>query len=394
MPVTSNRAQRFSTPCARLRQDAAVYRCLMQRDLEQRERRKVRLHVNPDLVRHASVPMLWPLLERQTDVANDRWTGYTKVAATLYELSSLEDCDVAVLPFPWQLAMQDPKFTDLARRESERAGASGKELLVFFHLDDDSVHLDLPNALMFKTSISASTRRPNEFPLPAWADDLLARFAGGRVRARDKPVVPTVGFCGYAPPRGLPLGARAAKEHLRRALVRARISRLLRVSDAMELRSQAVDTLVRSSDLSTNFTFRDSTWVDDDGRVGPYNSSERYHQDYVDNILASDYVLCTRGWGNFSFRLYETMSLGRIPIFVDSDCVLPASDLVDWRALCVWVDAPDVRRLPEIVRSEHDSTTAKDFVRRQLECRRAWEQHLSPHGFFRDLRNMLLERAA
>jgi hypothetical protein len=361
--------------------------------VEQPTERVVRLHVDEALAElsPATVPMIWPLLKPGMDTT-DRWARYARDAPSLYTLSSLDDCDLAVLPYPWQVAMHNSAFAELARSEADRAAGEGKELLVFFHLDDDAVHADLPNAVMFKTSIRGSTRRASEFPLPAWADDLLARFADGVVVPRPKPEVPVVGFCGYAPPFGLSLGTRMLKEQARRILVRARIARLFGASDAMELRARAIRTLYASRWVETNFCFRDSTWIDEDGNVGPYNSSERYRRAYVANILESDYVLCTRGWGNFSFRLYETMCLGRIPIFVDSDCVLPASDVVDWRSLSIWVDAGEIAALPEIVLREHERMTPEEFVDRQFRCRLAWDQHLSPHGFFRDLRTTLLER--
>ena len=40
--------------------------------------------------------------------------------------------------------------------------------------------------------------------------------------------------------------------------------------------------------------------------------------EYYENLLDSDYILCIRGAGNFSIRLYETLMVGRIPIFVNT----------------------------------------------------------------------------
>jgi hypothetical protein len=162
----------------------------------------------------------------------------------------------------------------------------------------------------------------------------------------------------------------------------------------MRVRRRAIDCLEASALVDTNFVFRGSTHVDARGNVGAYHSSARYRRDFVENILESDFALCTRGWGNFSFRLYEALCLGRIPIFVDTDCVLPAEDVIDWRSLCVWVDERDVAQLPTIVHDTYHSLGNDEFKWRQRRCRTVWESYLSPHGFFRYLRDWLTRRLA
>lgn len=121
---------------------------------------------------------------------------------------------------------------------------------------------------------------------------------------------------------------------------------------------------------------------------------ERVRREYVTNTVESDYVLCARGVGNWSFRLYETLSLGRIPVFIDTDCVLPVEDHIDWRSLCVWVDRTEIGHIGEKIAAFHDSLTDGEFVARQHECRRAWARYLSPLGYFSTLRDILARRTA
>ena len=72
------------------------------------ESRKMKLWIDRPLAAAArlDVVMTRPLL---TDLpnANDRWKKYADVANSLFELSTLANCDFAVLPFPWQLAIAD-----------------------------------------------------------------------------------------------------------------------------------------------------------------------------------------------------------------------------------------------------------------------------------------------
>jgi hypothetical protein len=99
-------------------------------------------------------------------------------------------------------------------------------------------------------------------------------------------------------------------------------------------------------------------------------------------MLESDYVLCARGNGNFSYRLYETLCMGRIPVFIDTDCVLPLDFDIDWRDYCVWVDEAEIEQIGDQVLEFHESLDESEFEERQRACRRLWETHISPQGFF------------
>jgi hypothetical protein len=116
-----------------------------------------------------------------------------------------------------------------------------------------------------------------------------------------------------------------------------------------------------------------------------FDRMQTARREYVQNIVDSDYVLCARGAGNFSYRLYETLSCGRIPVFVDTDCVLPLEDEIDWRALCVWVDARGVDTIGKRVRSFHERLSPEAFIELQRRARATWEEFLSPLGFVRSL---------
>ena len=68
-----------------------------------------------------------------------------------------------------------------------------------------------------------------------------------------------------------------------------------------------------------------------------------------------------RGGGNYSLRLYETLCLGRIPLFINTDCVLPFENNIDWKELCLWVDENDLDRIGEIVLDFHSSISKKSL---------------------------------
>ena len=110
----------------------------------------------------------------------------------------------------------------------------------------------------------------------------------------------------------------------------------------------------------------------------------RLKTEFVNNILNSDYTLCMRGGGNFSVRFYETLCLGRIPIFIDTDSVLPFQDEIDYKSIFPWIDVKDLPHAAEIVQDFHAKLSNDDFIDLQKTCRKLWLDHMTPDGFHRD----------
>jgi hypothetical protein len=219
-------------------------------------------------------------------------------------------------------------------------------------------------------------------------DEVEARF-GGELQIREKGARPVVGFCGYNPAR---LDARA---RLRRGLFKTRGVRGLAyrlgarpsAADPFRTRAEAVEAVSRSRAVESNFVFNDA-WFGGALEGARVNRPllRRARLRFVENMLGSDYILCTRGSGNYSMRFYETLSSGRIPVFVNTDCVLPFERWVDWKQYCVWVEERDVGRVGERVAEFHEGLSPGEFEERQRACRRLWEEWLSPYGFFKNLR--------
>lgn len=103
--------------------------------------------------------------------------------------------------------------------------------------------------------------------------------------------------------------------------------------------------------------------------------------EYLHNLFSSDYILCVRGAGNFSIRLYETLAAGRIPVIVDTDLALPCADVVDWQGLGVWISIGDIDRIDEVVARSHAEDGAEGFEQRQWAARAAFVDVLSAKAF-------------
>ena len=75
------------------------------------------------------------------------------------------------------------------------------------------------------------------------------------------------------------------------------------------------------------------------------------------------------------------MSLGRIPVFVNTDCVLPLEDMINYKEFCAWVEYKDVPRLDQILAEFHARLNGEDFQEMQKSARAAFEKYLRIDSF-------------
>lgn len=150
-------------------------------------------------------------------------------------------------------------------------------------------------------------------------------------------------------------------------------------SDGPHLRGKAVRLLSKDERISTQFIIRDGFFGTDG------TDKVRAREEYIHNIVSADYAIVTRGAENLSYRLYEVLSCGRVPVFIDTDCVLPYDHIVDWRQYMVWVDRNDIASIADRIVEFHNSMTSERFMQLQRSIRRLYEEWISPVGFFRNL---------
>jgi hypothetical protein len=91
--------------------------------------------------------------------------------------------------------------------------------------------------------------------------------------------------------------------------------------------------------------------------------------------------LAVAGHGNYSYRLYEIMREGRIPVFVNTDCSMPCTEKVDWKKLVLWVEENEVKFIAEKIADFHQSIEPYDFVVWQESIRKAYFAYFTVNGF-------------
>jgi hypothetical protein len=99
-----------------------------------------------------------------------------------------------------------------------------------------------------------------------------------------------------------------------------------------------------------------------------------YVTGYSQLILNSSFVLCPRGFGASSMRLFEAMRLGRPPVVI-SDAWLPPPG-PDWEAFSLRVAEKDIMDIPEILSQER--RRAAEMGRR---AKIAYQDYFAPSTF-------------
>lgn len=101
---------------------------------------------------------------------------------------------------------------------------------------------------------------------------------------------------------------------------------------------------------------------------------------YVDLMRCSLFSLCPRGFGKTSYRLYEALHYGSIPVYIhDGDPWLPYAEEIDWESLAIVVSYKDVGGLYERL----ESYGAVALAEMQRNGAKLLESHFSMDGVMR-----------
>lgn len=244
---------------------------------------------------------------------------------------------------------------------------------------DFGIHLkEFKNIIYLRASGLRSQLSEANQGLPVFLSDHYSRIMGTKeVIIREKNLKPRVGFCGHA---SMSLEKRV-KEDLK--VIRENTLRVSNNDWVLEPifpsafhRARRLKSLESNKKIETNFIYRSQY------RAGAHSIEEKQRTtlEYYHNMIDSDYVFCLRGGGNFSVRLYETLMCGRIPLFINTDCILPQTDIIDWKKHLIWIEWSDRCKIAEILLDFHNEIHADDFKTLQLANRNLWQQQLSVKG--------------
>ncbi|MEZ6131831.1 MAG: exostosin family protein [Planctomycetaceae bacterium] len=96
---------------------------------------------------------------------------------------------------------------------------------------------------------------------------------------------------------------------------------------------------------------------------------------YRDEIRNSQFVLCPRGAGVSSFRVFECLAMGRAPVIIADDWTAPLGP--DWSQFSIRVPENQVEQIPQILAARSEQAVLMGRLARQ-----AWDQFFCANAAF------------
>jgi hypothetical protein len=273
------------------------------------------------------------------------------------------ESDYLLIPHNWSHIKNNFDYIRDCERESERL----EKKIIVFEYSDSHDPVTVKNAIVFRSSQYRSLLGKNEIIMPAYVEDLGRNGIITRHKS-NKPVVGFVGRSGF-----LNLGDRlkfAFKSIIRKGAFR----------DGRYFRRKMMNACTKSNLVVSNFIERKSY-------SGNLKSIELdplvARKEYVDNMNQSDFVLAPKGDGNYSLRFYEALSLGRVPVMIDTEALMPFSDILDYAQFSLLINMEDAAITDKRIADFYGTLSAGQFEEMQKKARDIFIDYLSMPSFLK-----------
>jgi len=338
--------------------------------------------------------ILWPWVKQ--DETSMLMAHYCADPLGVVRASSPADADIAVLPFEGSCLMNQPyrnadaNAVRYAQNFVAQAKSHGLATLVLDAGDSSDV-FPIDFDIVLRHSVDAAARSPVTHCMPGWFDAAQNADPAHVITPSPRKALPTVGFCGQSASSGVRHVLSQSRKVLRRAAA-GRLSAayhtmtapLIPTSpgkdgvDALRLRRSVLHHLHQSNRLHARFVVRNHYFAS-------AHDKQRARDEFVANIVSSDYAICVRGFGNFSFRFYDALSNGRVPALIDTDCSLPFDDTLDYARILPVIPITQIHRAADIIADHYHSFSDAQWNDLLRLLRELYLSLLTPRSFFGNL---------
>lgn len=298
-----------------------------------------------------------------------------------------EDAEYFLYPHPVLPGKDRTPFLHKAKRS---ANAHRKPLLVFAG-GDLAYRMHIDDVVLLKGSSYKYQLQPNEIIMPHWVEDLGTRYPPSIHKKSKHPIV---GFCGWVAPSGIVARTSYLLKNTALDLIALipGMRHLIVRKKGLWWRKYSLDALKGASDIDTRFIERDTF----SGSAKTISlSPAQARTEYIQNLIESDLVLTPKGDANISLRFFEALSLGRIPVLIDTEVVLPLENVLPYNTCIIRVPYQDVDTLAPILSRFYGDLTEESFANMQRSAREVFHRYLRYDSFFNYLfQSSLLQSAA
>jgi hypothetical protein len=110
-----------------------------------------------------------------------------------------------------------------------------------------------------------------------------------------------------------------------------------------------------------------------------------YYSSYQKFIYDSEFVLCPRGFGASSIRLFEVMRAGRTPVIISNKWIAPP--LVNWTGFAIRVREDDIFSIPNVLEYHKDEANERGRL-----AKHEYDRYYRSDIYLETIINMYLER--
>lgn len=339
----------------------------------------LKLYTDITLLNEANRSRVFPLLFDLHYLDNN----YLKEFYSLVQKPEMADIIILPLDYGYMLKYNNSDIS----RFFEKAKKLNKIIWIYSGGDFGNSMID-EGIYNFRLGGFKSKLNDKTIILPSFISDPYKTCLKKSFKPLKKELVPSIGFVGHAK-TGL---LKVIKEYI--SYLRINFKRFLKIEYAdyqsfypsSIKRAKYLQLLKFTKGLKSQFILRNKYRAG----VSEVENKEQSTREFYDNIYQNPYTFCMRGIGNFSVRFYETLAVGRIPVLLNTDCLLPLDKIINWEKHCVILDESEYKSLGNMIVNFHNDLSNQAFIEIQKNNRKLWEDFLTRHNFFKTIHDRFI----
>lgn len=292
-------------------------------------------------------------------------------------VTDINDADIILLPHYYAIInRKDAQYL----RTVHALSLSCKKPLVLFAYGDSAEDITLSNTIVFRYSQYKSHQKQNEIIMPPVAPDIGTDE--GVIPKVKTDTIPTVGFCGWADYKTTGDALKALVKNIYYELSAITTgSPLTRAhKKGIYFRKKALSIFKKSPFVKTAFIIRKTHSLNKNLiSLDPVVA----RKEFIENIRTSDLNLTTKGDGNAATRFYEILSLGGVPLVIDTDASLPLPHLIPYDTFSLTIPFSDLANAPRIAHDWYANMTKEEYAQKQVLAREYYLKYLRMDSFFK-----------
>lgn len=316
---------------------------------------------------------IFPLLKKLNDNISP--------AAQICSVSkTIDEADLVIIPMSWNYYYNKKKIGQVLEFLKKHKNLE-KEIISFITGDTGSKVPSYFNGRVLRASGNKAKLPVSHRGLPIFVEDPIKKFyQDDSVEHRKYYDKPVVGFCGQANHFKYAVINEYVKVFVKNIMSKLGFINInpQKLMSTSYFRYKILKRLQEAKAIQSNFIIRDQY------RAGIRTNKDAHKTtlEFYDNIMNSDYVVCMRGAGNFSNRFYETLAMGRIPVFINTDCLLPLDEIIDWKKHVVWIEYKDRHKIAEKIIEFHNQLDEVRLNALFESNRQLWQNKLTLLQYF------------